>query len=242
MFEIFITGLSFAAGAVASIAGFGIGSLLTPFLTLKVGAKLAIAVISISHFFGTFFRFWKLRSYIHKKVFIHFGILSAIGGLIGAIFHSFISSEEMTLVLGSVLIFSGFMGLFKVSEKLIIKGPVAWAAGVFSGLFGGLVGNQGGIRSAALLNFELSKLSYVATATAIALIVDVSRMPVYFFLEGEKLFELWPLIALMSVGTVLGTFAGAFLLSWIPEAIFKQLVSGVVLVLGFFIFIQGFFF
>ncbi len=55
----------------------------------------------------------------------------------------------------------------------------AWIAGALSGMFGGLVGNQGGIRSAALLGFDLKRDEFVATATAIALLVDVFRMPVY---------------------------------------------------------------
>jgi hypothetical protein len=52
-------------------------------------------------------------------------------------------------------------------------------AGAVSGAFGGLVGNQGGIRSAALMGFEIDKQGFVATATAIALVVDIFRMPVY---------------------------------------------------------------
>ena len=42
-----------------------------------------------------------------------------------------------------------------------ICGWVAWLAGALSGLLGGLVGNQGGIRSAALLGFNLSKANFV---------------------------------------------------------------------------------
>jgi hypothetical protein len=48
-----------------------------------------------------------------------------------------------------------------------------YMAGALSGLFGGLVGNQGGIRSAALMGFDINKEAFVATATAIGLVVDV---------------------------------------------------------------------
>lgn len=239
MFEFFLTILSFIAGAIASIAGFGIGSLMTPMLTVKLGANLAIAAISISHFLGTLLRFWKLKPHIDKKTLVHFGILSAAGGLIGAVFHAFISSPWMTFILGIVLILSGLTGIFGLSEKIKLKGYPAWIAGVLSGLFGGLVGNQGGIRSAALLGFDLSKQTYVATATAIALIVDISRMPVYFFLEWQSLMKIVPLIMIMSLGTMAGTLAGNSLLSWIPEKIFKRVVSGIVLILGLFTLLQA---
>ncbi|HTL47512.1 MAG TPA: sulfite exporter TauE/SafE family protein [Verrucomicrobiae bacterium] len=238
--ELFAALLAVIAGAVASIAGFGIGSLLTPFLTVGYGANLAVAAVSIAHFFGTALRFWRLKAHIDRKTLVHFGVLSALGGLTGAVFHAFISSPGMAAILGGILVFAGTLGVTGSSEKMRFKGRVAWFAGALSGFFGGLVGNQGGIRSAAMLGFDLSKESYVATATAVGLIVDVSRMPVYFFIERGRLLHLWPLILVMSLGTLAGTLAGTFLLSWIPEKIFKRLVSGIVVLLGLFTLIQAF--
>lgn len=240
IFEFAITILAFIAGATASLAGFGIGSLMTPALTGQLGASLAIAAISISHFFGTLLRFWKLKSHIDRKTLIHFGLLSAAGGLTGAGLHAFISSRQMAFILGCMLVFAGLTGLFGFSEKIKLKGPAAWIAGALSGFFGGLVGNQGGIRSAALMGFDLSKQAYVATATAIALIVDISRMPVYFFMERQRLSQILPLILLMSLGTMAGTLAGTHLLSRISEKFFKRFVSGIVLMLGVFTLIQAF--
>ena len=77
------------------------------------------------------------------------------------------------------------------AETFLIRGPWAWLAGAASGAFGGLVGNQGGIRSAALLGFGLPRESFVATATAVALVVDAVRMPVYFFAHAAELAENW---------------------------------------------------
>ena len=47
MFEIAIAASSFLAGAIASVAGFGIGSILTPLPSLHAGTRLAVAAISI---------------------------------------------------------------------------------------------------------------------------------------------------------------------------------------------------
>ncbi len=241
IFSASIVFLSLVAGAVASVAGFGIGSLLTPFLALRYGANLAIAAVSIAHFLGTLLRFWKTKSYIDRKAFIHFGILSAAGALTGAIFHAFIASEGMALILGAILILAGAMGIFGLSEKIKLTGPSAWAAGALSGFFGGLVGNQGGIRSTALLGFDLSKQAYVATATAIGLIVDICRLPVYLALEMENILRIWPFILMMSLGTMAGTLLGNRLLSKIPERNFKRIVSGVVLSLGIFTIVRAIF-
>lgn len=53
--------LALVAGAIASIAGFGIGSILTPLLSLWLGTKLAVAAVSIPHFIGTALRFSLIR-------------------------------------------------------------------------------------------------------------------------------------------------------------------------------------
>jgi hypothetical protein len=50
---------------------------------------------------------------------------------------------------------AGILELAGLSNKLIFEGLFAWFAGGISGLFGGLAGNQEGIRSAALLGFKL---------------------------------------------------------------------------------------
>ena len=73
------------------------------------------------------------------------------------------------------------------TRRMRFDGRWAWVAGAASGLFGGLVGNQGGLRAAAMLGFELPKAAFVATATAIALVVDAARMPVYAWTDGARL-------------------------------------------------------
>lgn len=107
-----------------------------------------------------------------------------------------------------------------------------WIAGALSGVFGGLVGNQGGIRSAALLGFDVSKEAFVATATGIALLVDLLRMPVYAATQFHDIVLHWRVLALATVGVVVGTLAGQPLLRRIPEPVFRKIVAVIILALG----------
>jgi len=223
------------AGGIASICGFGIGSFLTPFLSFKMGTGIAIAGVSIIHFLGTAFRFWKWKAFINKKVLLSFGITSALGGLAGALFHNVSENIILTIIFGALLIFAGFSGLSGISEKWRLNGPIAWIAGALSGIFGGLVGNQGGIRSAAMFGFELQGKEFVATATGIALAVDCARMPVYCITQWSNILKIWPWILLGSIGVLIGTEIGILLIGKIPERVFKKIVSGMILIIGVFV-------
>ena len=72
------------SGATAAVAGFGIGSLLTPLLATQVGTPTAVAAIAIPHVAATAPRFWRLRHAVDGTVIRRFGLLSAVGGLAGS--------------------------------------------------------------------------------------------------------------------------------------------------------------
>jgi uncharacterized membrane protein YfcA len=223
---------SILAGAIASLAGFGIGSILTPLLALSVGTKEAVIAVSIPHLVATALRFWNLRHNIDVQVLKNFGLSSAAGGLLGALLGAHFSSPILAYILGALLIFAGLTSLTGISRKMRFGRKAAWVGGSVSGLLGGLVGNQGGIRSAALLGFNLEAKTFVATATAIALIVDGARMPVYFFTSPDTVHRLSLWIATMVAGASIGTVAGGRVLARLPEIYFRRLVSLLILSLG----------
>src|SRR5262249_54880116 len=94
-FAIIMFAVAAIAGAVASVAGFGIGSIVTPVLSLQVDTKLAVAAVSIPHFIGSAVRCWHLRKDIDRKVLVSFGVTSALGGLAGAAIYNWIKSPPL---------------------------------------------------------------------------------------------------------------------------------------------------
>jgi uncharacterized membrane protein YfcA len=231
-FGLIVAAAAALAGAIASFVGFGIGSLLTPLFAVRMGTQLAVAAVSIPHFLATALRFWRLRSHVDRRVLLSFGATSAAGGLTGALLHSYATNRALSIAFGIILLFVGASEMTGFARKMRFHGPVAWIAGAASGLFGGLVGNQGGIRSAALLGFDVDKQAFVATATAIGLIVDGARMPVYFVTQLHSLVHVWPLIVLASAGTLVGTVGGVRVLGRIPESAFRRIVAALLLALG----------
>jgi uncharacterized membrane protein YfcA len=77
-----------------------------------------------------------------------------------------------------------------------------------------------------------------ATATAIALLVDVGRVPVYLGTQWSSMLQRWPQIVIALAGVVVGTLVGTRLLRWIPESPFKRIVGLLVLAIGIYMLVR----
>lgn len=231
-FDVIVVAVSVVAGAIASVTGFGIGSLLTPLLALQVDTRLAVAAISVPHVIGTGVRLWLLKGDVDRRVLWSFGITSAAGGLAGAALHTVADNRWLNVLFGILLLFAALGEVTGLMRRMRLQGWIAWVAGAVSGLLGGLVGNQGGIRSAALLGFDLSKQSFVGTATAIALFVDAARLPIYLATQRREMFALWQTIALAAAAVTVGTLVGSKLLGQIPGVWFRRALAFILAILG----------
>jgi uncharacterized membrane protein YfcA len=116
---------------------------------------------------------------------------------------------------------------------------LVWALGALSGFFGGIVGNQGGLRAAALSAFGLAPAAFVATSTVVGIFVDLARVPVYLYGNWHYLTELWSLVIVAAVGVLVGTLAGERLLFGLTPARFRTAISVAVGVLGIWFLFAG---
>jgi len=230
---------SVLAGAIAAVSGFGIGSLLTPVFMLSLPPQHAVAVLAIPHALATLVRWFRLRGDLHAPTFRQFGVASAVGGLAGALAQARLSGQVLTVVLALLLMLAGSSELTR--RRVPLPETPFWRlfGGVLSGLFGGLVGNQGGIRTAALLGFGLTPRQIVATATASALLVDVARVPIYLWTAGPVIAGTAPLWGTAAIGAVLGTLIGLPVLRSVPEPIYRRLVGLLLVLLGLWLLIAA---
>lgn len=232
MFELALFAVAVLSGATAAVVGFGIGSLLTPLLASALGTPVAVAAVAIPHFIATAFRGWRLRAAVDRGVLLRFGLLSAAGGVGGALLYARLDHRGLTLVLAGLLLLTASAGLLGWGRRWQPRGPIVSALGLASGLFGGLAGNQGGLRTAALSAFGLSPLALVATGTAIGVIVDLVRTPVYLWRAGPQLADLWSWLLIASIGVLVGTVWGERVLRRLRPELFRTVVHSAIGALG----------
>lgn len=227
---IFVVGL--LSGATAAVVGFGIGSLLTPLLVTRLTPDLAVAVVALPHLLATIVRYWQHRIHIDRAVFIRFGIPSVIGSLAGALLQGRLSTSILLAVLGVLLVATGVTNLIGRFQEWRPHPLVVTILGGLSGLFGGLAGNQGGLRAAGLSTFGMSPRAFLATSTAVALIIDLARTPIYIARVYEELIPLWLPIAVAAAGCLIGTVAGERLFLHIPVQTYRKVIGAAIVVLG----------
>jgi uncharacterized membrane protein YfcA len=238
-FLVAVAGVGLLSGATAAVVGFGVGSLLTPLLVTRVDPHVAVSLIAIPHALATGIRYVQHRDAIDKGLLIRFGIPSAIGSLLGATFQAALTSRLLVLVVGLLLIATGAANLVKAFRSWRPSKPVAFVLGALSGFFGGVAGNQGGLRAASLSAFSLPPRTFLATSTAIALLIDLARTPVYVMRSANQLLAFALIVACAAAGCTLGTILGERLFLGMSADRYRVVVGAMVALAGVWLCVQG---
>ena len=186
------------ASILTFFSGFGLGTILLPVFTLYYPTPIAIGLTAMVHFSNNLFKIGLVYKQINWKIVLKFGAPSLLAALIGAIvlenlselpvnlFQYQITNHEFqitlfNLIIGTLIIVFSLFEVLPYLKNISFDESKLTIGGFLSGFFGGLSGHQGALRSAFLIKLNLPKETFVATGTAIACIVDVSRLTIYAF-------------------------------------------------------------
>lgn len=223
--------LAFLADAAGTVAGFGSSTLLMPFALLFFDFPTALVLVGFAHLFGNLGRVSFFRRGLDMRLLVAFGIVSVAASFAGAALVPRIPQPLLKGVLGAFLI--GFAALSWKGERqrLPATDATAVAGGALSGFFAGLIGTGGALRGAFLTAYRLPKETYIATAAAIAIATDLTRIPVYLA-SGTFAGGHWPIVAALLPISILGTWVGKRLVDRIPQAAFRKIVLVALALIG----------
>lgn len=224
--------VTFPVAVITLLTGFGLGTVLTPVFTIFYDVKLAVLMVAVVHLMNNLFKLYLFRAHVDMSIIKRFGVLSIVGAFIGAVLQFYVYSDMLKVFLGIVLVILGGVEIIPTQKKVKIPPKVDFIGGFFSGLLGGLIGNQGAVRSAYLLNYQITKEAFIATATVIASVIDLTRIPIYLTSYRSQLGAQWTDILAVVAVAYCGTLVGKRLLKRIDLGTFKKVVAGFVVLLG----------
>ncbi|MBI4094650.1 MAG: sulfite exporter TauE/SafE family protein, partial [Candidatus Liptonbacteria bacterium] len=108
----------------------------------------------------------------------------------------------------------------------------ALSGGALSGFFAGMFGIGGAIRSMFLSAFDLPKAVYIATAGAIGIMVDSTRIITYFTGGATLPKELWYGLLLFIPISFAGAQIAKKIVDKIPQNKFRMVVAVFLFVIG----------
>ena len=231
MATILFFAVAFVAAAVAGVTGFGSATILTPFAGLVIDLKKAIVLVAFFHFFSNVFKLVSLRRFVDKRIALIYGLPSIVLALLGAWLFGSVDATVLATGFAVFIIIFAIYSLISPSLTLPDRNSILVVGGALSGFTAGLIGLGGAIRSMFLVSTKIEKEAYIATAAAIAVVVDVSRISVYLAsssLDAQYYHYIIPLIAIAFIGTRVGIR----LLKQLPGQVDKRAVLMLLLLVG----------
>ena len=241
--------VAFIASLLSFFSGFGLGTLLLPAFAIFFPVDIAISLTAVVHFLNNIVKFLLTGKKVNWQVYLRFGLSAIPAAFAGAFLLIYLTGLQREIpleifglnftiipvnaVIGGVMIIFEWMDLNKNLKQLSIPKNKLWLGGILSGFFGGLSGHQGALRSAFLINFGLSKESFVATGIAIALTVDLVRLGIYttkYTQSGIADHASILIVALLAAFS--GAITGRILLKKITIEIIRTIVAILLVVAG----------
>ncbi|MGB9937030.1 MAG: sulfite exporter TauE/SafE family protein [Methanobacterium sp.] len=215
--------LVFLSEIAGTMAGFGSSTILLPLSLFIFDFKTALVLVAFAHISGNIGRVTFFKHGLDKRIILLFGIPSVILTFLGAYLVIYIPQNIAILILGIFLLIFSILSLKSPKLRFKQSNSTAVFGGGLSGFFAGLIGTGGVIRGAFLTSFSLKKVRYIAAAAAIALAVDLTRLPVYI-INGFLNSFFYYLIPLIFIMAIFGSYIGKNIVNKISQDFFRKIV------------------
>lgn len=252
--DFLIIGLvAFAASGLTLYSGFGLGTILLPAFALFFPVPIAVAATGAVHLLNNLFKGGLLRRKAHWPTVLRFGLPAIPFAVLGAWVLSLLGSAATvfewsafgkvftptaaSIVIGFVMIAFAILELQPWFQRLAAPSRLMPLGGAISGFVGGLTGQQGAFRSMFLLKSGLEPARFIPTGVLIAILIDLSRLPIYAITFSEttalRLGEReGQLIAVGTLCAVAGAYLGALYLEKATIEIVRMIVACLMLLVG----------
>ena len=221
---------SFLAAALTVPAGFGLSTILTPLVLLLMGPHEAVAVVAVVHGAHNAGKFAALRESVDFEAFRRYGVWLVLGAILGAALQNEVPQKPLLALIGAFLVSLPLISMSEGWTGYRIPEANDSLGGFGSGFMGGLTGHQGALRAMFLTRRLPDKMTYAATASVLALCVDLSRVPVYLLFRYDEMSQHAALTLVLVISALIGVRVGKTWLERLKsEWIHRGVMGGIVL-------------
>ncbi|MCH8518978.1 sulfite exporter TauE/SafE family protein [Candidatus Gracilibacteria bacterium] len=230
---------AFIAEIMGTISGFGSSSIFLPIAHQIFQYETALILVAIYHIFGNTSRFSLFWKHWDKKIFFLFGIPSIFATVLGVQLVGIISSDILKMILGIILIIFALYSFLKPRFKIQANMYTGIIGGASSGFTAGLIGTGGVLRGAFITAFGLKKEAYIATIASIALLVDFTRIPIYFH-KGFLPEEFFLYVIILFFIAFAGSYIGKKIIKHIDSNILRKIILIMIMIMSSILIMQGY--
>jgi hypothetical protein len=221
---------AFFAEIAGTVAGFGSSTIFMPLALFFVEFRVALVLVALFHVAGNLAKAVFFRKGFDWKLFLRFGIPSVLLTIVGALLVAVVAQDVLKLVLG---LFLCAFSLWSLRDGVVLPRAkwITVIGGCLSGFFAGLLGTGGAFRAAVLSSLKLRKDGYIVMNAVIAVLVDVTRIPVYIG-SGFLPSGWWWVVLGLAIIAIIGAFVGKRIVDVLPQKAFRIIVLAAIFLVG----------
>ncbi len=223
--------LAMVAEVLGTIGGFGSSVFFVPLGNFYFDFYSVLGLTAIFHLSSNLSKIFLFKKGLNKFLILYLGIPSVLFVILGGFLSKFLNTYILEFLLGIFLL--GISLLFLIKKELIVLSSKknSLLGGAISGFSAGLLGTGGAIRGLTMAAFNMEKSVFIATSAFIDFMIDFTRTFVYYqngYIHNHDLIYV-PFLLLIGI---VGTALGKRVLNYIPQARFKTLSLGLILLIG----------
>lgn len=214
---------TFATAMLSAVAGFGGGALLLPIFVTVLGARDAVAVLTITQVASNGSRVWLNRAEIDTRLVTMYAAGAVPAAVAGALLLSHAPLRALTFVMGAFLLILVLWRRIRPGSTRVSDAAFT-GIGAASGFGSALIGSVGGLTAPFFLARGLVRGAYIGTEAASTLIMHVTKLIV--FSAAAVLTLHTGLIGLaLTPASAAGAWAGKRIVDRLPIRTFVLLVE-----------------
>ena len=175
-------------------------------------------------------KFAALKESVDFEAFRRYGVWLVLGAILGAALQNEVPQKPLLALIGAFLVSLPLLSMSEGWTGYRIPEANDSLGGFGSGFMGGLTGHQGALRAMFLTRRLPDKMTYAATASVLALCVDLSRVPVYLLFRYDEISQHAALTLVLVISALIGVRVGKTWLERLKsEWIHRGVMGGIVL-------------